>query len=180
MDRIKVHDKHFRPFIKHDTIQEKIKNLAQKINIEYNNNPELPLFVSVLNGSFMFTSDLIKHINFPCELTFIKISSYSGTSSTGEIKQVLGLGIPVKGRRVIVIEDIVDTGNTIVALHKMLKEEGASDIKICTLLFKPEAYDKSLAVDFAAIEIPNDFVVGYGLDYNELGRQYKDIYTLDI
>jgi len=179
MDRIKVHDKTFRPFIKHDTIQEKIKSLAQKINTEYIDK-ELPLFVSVLNGSFMFTSDLIKHINFPCELTFIKLSSYSGTSSTGEIKQVLGIGIPVKGRNVIVVEDIVDTGNTIVALHNMIKKDGASDIKICTLLFKPEAYNKSLTIDFAAIEIPNDFVVGYGLDYNELGRQYKDIYTLDL
>ena len=179
MDRIKVHDKHFRPFIKHDIIQEKIRDLAQKINAEYRDK-ELPLFISVLNGSFMFTSDLIKHIDFPCELTFIKISSYSGTSSTGKIKEVLGLGIPVKGRNVIVIEDIVDTGNTIVALHKMLEEEGASDIKICTLLLKPEAYDKNLAIDFAAIEIPNDFVVGYGLDYNELGRQYKNIYTLDV
>ena len=179
MDKIKVHDKTFRPFITHDKIQESIRNLAEKINAEYRGK-ELPLFVSVLNGSFMFTSDLMKHIDFSCEITFVKVSSYSGTSSTGSIKQVLGLGIPVKGRNVIIVEDIVDTGNTIVDLHKMLSNEGASDIKICTLLLKPEAYTKDLTINFVAMEIPNDFVVGYGLDYNELGRQYKDIYTLDI
>jgi len=179
MDRIKVHDKYFRPFIEHDKIQENIRGLAQQINSEYKDK-DLPLFVSVLNGSFMFMSDLAKHIDFPCELTFVKVSSYSGTTSTGSIKQVLGLGIPVKGRNVIVVEDIVDTGNTIVDLHRMLTNEGAADVKICTLLLKPEAYTKSLPIDFAAFEIPNDFVVGYGLDYNELGRQYKDIYTLDI
>ena len=179
MDKIKVHDKTFRPFITHDKIQESIRNLAEKISAEYRGK-ELPLFVSVLNGSFMFTSDLMKHIDFPCEITFVKVSSYSGTSSTGSIKQILGLGIPVKGRNIIIVEDIVDTGNTIVDLHKMLSNEGASDIKICTLLLKPEAYTKSLTIDFVAMRIPNDFVVGYGLDYNELGRQYKDIYTLDI
>ena len=179
MDKIKVHDKSFRPFITHDKIQESIRNLATKINSEYRGK-EMPLFISVLNGSFMFASDLMKNIDFPCEITFVKVSSYSGTSSTGCVKQVLGLGIPVKNRNVIIVEDIVDTGNTIVDLHKMLTDEGASDVKVCTLLFKPEAYTKSLPINFVAIEIPNDFVVGYGLDYNELGRQYKDIYTLDI
>lgn len=127
----------------------------------------------------MFTADLMKYLEIQCELSFIKLSSYEGTGSTGEVKQILGLKQNIKGRSVVVIEDIVDTGVTIETLHAMLLEAGAKDIKICTLLLKPEAYKKSINIDYAAIKIPNDFIVGYGLDYNELGRQYKDIYVLD-
>lgn len=178
MERIKLHDKHFRLFISNKKIVDAIGDVAAVLNREYGER-EAPLFLSVLNGSFMFAADLLKKIDFPCEISFIKLSSYSGTETTGQIKEILGLSTDVSGREVIVIEDIVDTGNTIVDLHTILRERGASSIKFCTLLLKPDAYKKELKIDYVAMAIPNDFIVGYGLDYNELGRQYKDIYVLD-
>lgn len=178
MERIKLHDKEFRIFISHEKIQQGIAGVALKLNEQYKGK-EAPLFLSVLNGAFMFTSDLMKHIDFTCEVSFIKLSSYEGTGSTGTVSEILGLNTSVEGREVIVLEDIVDTGNTVVELHDMLKSRGASVVKICTLLLKPEAYKKSLPIDYVALSIPNDFIVGYGLDYNQLGRQYKDIYVLD-
>jgi len=178
MDHIKLHDKKFRIFIPNEKIQESIAEVARELNDNYKDKPS-PLFLSVLNGSFMFTADLLKNIDFQCEISFIKLSSYSGTATTGEIRQVLGLTSSVTGREIIILEDIVDTGNTIVELYDILKQKGASTIKVCTLLLKPDAYKKELPIDYAALRIPNDFIVGYGLDYNELGRQYKDIYILD-
>ncbi len=178
MDRIKLHDKEFRVFIPFREIEEAIKKVASQLNEHYSKKKP-PLFLSVLNGSFMFTAELLKNIDFQCEISFIKLSSYSGTSSSGEIKELIGLNSDVKGREIIILEDIVDTGNTICDLTDLLKQKGASKIKICTLLLKPEAYHKDIPIDYAAIEIPNDFIVGYGLDYDELGRQYKDIYVLD-
>ena len=165
MERIKLHDKHFRLFITNEKILEAISEVAGVLNNEYRER-EAPLFLSVLNGSFMFAADLLKKIEFPCEISFIKLSSYSGTETTGQIKEMLGLATSVKGREVIVIEDIVDTGNTIVDLHTILKEKGASAIKFCTLLLKPDAYKKDMKIDYSAMSIPNDFIVGYGLDYN--------------
>lgn len=178
MERIRLHDKTFKICIPHDEILKSIKVVADQINKDYQ-NVETPLMVSVLNGSFMFTSDLLKCLEIQCELSFIKLSSYEGTGSTGEVKKMIGLSQNIKGRSVVVIEDIVDTGVTIECLYATLKEAGAADIKICTLLLKPEAYKKPIPIDYAAIKIPNDFIVGYGLDYDELGRQYKDIYVLD-
>lgn len=178
MDHIKLHDKKFRIFIPNEKIEKSIAEVAQELNENYKDK-EKPLFLSVLNGSFMFTADLLKSIDFQCEIAFIKLSSYSGTSTTGEVKEILGLSSSVEGREVIIIEDIVDTGNTIVELHNILKNRGASSIKICTLLLKPDAYKKDLPIDYVALTIPNEFIVGYGLDYDQLGRQYKDIYTLD-
>ncbi|PKP37156.1 MAG: hypoxanthine phosphoribosyltransferase [Bacteroidetes bacterium HGW-Bacteroidetes-14] len=178
MERIHLHDKTFRICIPHSDIQKSIEVLAAKMNKDFEGK-EKPLFVSVLNGSFMFTSDLLKNLTFQCELSFIKVSSYAGTSSTGEIKEIMGLTSEVKGRSVIIVEDIVDTGATIVELHKMLTDKGAAEVNVCTLLLKPEAYKKDVNIKYVAMEIPNDFIVGYGLDYDELGRQYKDIYVLD-
>ncbi|MDD2490887.1 MAG: hypoxanthine phosphoribosyltransferase [Bacteroidales bacterium] len=178
MERITLHDKTFRIFIPHNEIQKSIEELAKKMNQDFNAS-EVPLFLSVLNGSFMFTSDLLKHLNFQCELSFIKVSSYSGVESTGELKHILGLSADINGRTVVLVEDIVDTGATIVELYKMLTEAGAARVVICTLLLKPDAYKKDIPVEYVAMKIPNDFIVGYGLDYDELGRQYKDIYVLD-
>lgn len=127
----------------------------------------------------MFTAELMKRLDFNCELVSMKLSSYEGTSSTGKIRQVMGMTGDIKGKRVIVVEDIVDTGNTIVDLKKIVAERGASDCKICTMLLKPEVYHKDVKLDYVGMEIPNKFIVGFGLDYNELGRNFKDIYIID-
>lgn len=178
MERIKLHDKQFRIFIQHETILNSIREVADKLNRDYAGK-EPPLFVSVLNGAFMFTADLLKCIDFSCEISFIKLSSYCGTESSGEVREVMGLTSEISGRDVIVIEDIVDTGGTVEELYALLLKKGASNIKICTLLLKPDAYKKEIPLDYVAMEIPNDFIVGYGLDYDELGRNLKDIYVLD-
>jgi hypoxanthine phosphoribosyltransferase len=127
----------------------------------------------------MFTADLVRKMGTKLDVVFIKLASYEGTESTGKVKQIMGLTSSVKGKTVVIVEDIVETGNTIEEMYNILKKEGAADIKVCTLLFKPQAYKKDIAIDYAALQIPNDFIVGYGLDYNQLGRQYKDIYVLD-
>jgi hypoxanthine phosphoribosyltransferase len=178
MNRIKLHDKWFKLYKSAEELDTAIQKVADKLNTDLKDVKE-PIFLSVLNGSFMFTSDLMKKLDVVADLMFIKLSSYCGTTSTGEVKQIMGLNKSVEGRTVIVVEDIVETGNTIVELHKILKEAGASDVKICTLLLKPNAYKKDINIDYAALSIPDDFIVGYGLDYNDLGRQYKDLYVID-
>ena len=127
----------------------------------------------------MFMGELMKRLDFDLKTISIKLTSYEGTSTTGHVKQAMGLTADITGRRVIVVEDIVDSGNTIVELKEILKEKGASESYICSLLLKPEAYKKDVKIDYVAMEIPNDFIVGFGLDYDELGRNYKDIYILD-
>ena len=178
MHKITLHGKRFRVCTAAAQIEEAVSAVAEKINRDLK-DVDTPIFLSVLNGSFMFTADLMRKIEVECDVVFIKLASYSGTSSTGEVKQIMGLNTDVKGRTVIIVEDIVETGNTIEELYRILKEAGAADIKVCTLLLKPEAYRTEIKIDYAALQIPNDFIVGYGLDYNQLGRQYKDIYVLD-
>ena len=159
-------------------IDEAVAKVAEKINTDLK-DVDVPIFLSILNGSFMFTADLMRKIEVKSDVVFVKLASYQGTESTGEVKQIVGLTKGVEGKTVVVVEDIVETGNTIEEIHKILKDAGAADIKICTLLYKPDAYKKDIPIDYAALQIPNDFIVGYGLDYNQLGRQYKDIYVLD-
>ncbi len=178
MEKIKLHDKSFKIYIPNAKIEAAIDAVAQKLNSDYKDK-DCPIFLSVLNGSFMFTASLMQRINFLSEISFVKLASYSGTSSTGETKQLIGLSNSLKGRNVIIIEDIVDTGNTIVALDKIVKDLGAENIRICTLCFKPGAYNKDIPIDYYAMEIRNEFIVGYGLDYDQLGRQYKDIYIAE-
>ncbi len=178
MERIKLHDKYFKPFIPYEKIENAITVLAERMNADFN-GVDTPIFLSVLNGSFMFTASLMKKINFNAEVSFIKLSSYSGTCSGGEVKQILGLNGCIKGRNVVIVEDIVDSGVTICELHKLLTEAEASSIKVCTLFLKPAAYQKDIKIDYAAMEIGNEFIVGFGLDYDQLGRQYKDIYIID-
>ena len=178
MDKISLHDKRFKVCTTAAQIDEAVAAVAEKINADLK-DVDTPIFLSVLNGSFMFTADLMRKVDVKSDVVFIKLASYSGTSSTGKVKQIMGLTTSVKGRTVIIVEDIVETGNTIEEMYRILKEAGAADIKICTLLLKPEAYKKDIKIDYAALQIPNDFIVGYGLDYNQLGRQYKDIYVLD-
>ena len=177
MQSVTLKDKTFVPYITSDKILESVKLLAQKINSELVNDK--PLFLVVLNGSFMFAADLMKKVNIECEISFVKVASYEGTSSTGKIKKLIGLNEDLKGRTVVVIEDIVDTGNTIENVWEQLKALGVADVKIATLLFKPNAYTKTVPIEYAAIVIPNDFIVGYGLDYKGLGRNLEDIYVLD-
>ena len=178
MDTIEIHDKKFRVCTTAAQIDEAVSRVAQQINEDLKDT-DTPIFLSVLNGSFMFTADLMRKITVKSDVVFIKLSSYEGTSSSGNVKQIMGLTKSVEGRTVVVVEDIVETGNTIEEMYKILKDAGAADIKICTLLLKPGVYRKDIKIDYAALRIPNDFIVGYGLDYNQLGRQYKDIYVLD-
>ncbi|MCK5171178.1 MAG: hypoxanthine phosphoribosyltransferase, partial [Bacteroidales bacterium] len=138
----------------------------------------VPLFISILNGSFMFTADLFKHIDFTCEVTFLKLTSYRGTSSTGSVRQLIGVNESIAERDVIILEDIVDTGITIEQILGQLKSFEPASVKVASLLFKPEAYQKDFGIDYIGMEIPNDFIVGYGLDYDRLGRNFPDIYTL--
>lgn len=179
MERITLFDKTFRQFISNGEIEKAIDKVAEKINADYSGFTEPPVLLCILNGSIMFTAELMKRLNFDCELISMKLSSYDGTQSTGNVREVMGMTGSVKGKRVIVVEDIVDTGNTIVDLNRIVKEKGATDCKICTMLLKPEVYKKAVKLDYVAMEIPNRFIVGFGLDYNELGRNYKDIYILD-
>lgn len=179
MNKIKLHDKTFKTFIPYDNISAAIDEVSERINHDFENADDIPILLCVLNGSIMFMAELMKRLKFNCQTVSIKLTSYEGTSTTGKVKQALGLTSDVKGRRVIIVEDIVDSGNTIVELKRILKEAGAVRSYVCTMLLKPDAYKQDLPLDYVAMEIPNDFIVGFGLDYNELGRNYKDIYVLD-
>ena len=178
--KIKLHDKYFKPFISNSEMEEAIDRLADRINADFKDSDDVPVFLCVLNGAIMFTAEMMKRLNFKAELVSIKLSSYQGTASTGTVLIPIGLTAPVTDRRVIIFEDIVDTGNTIVALKEMLLDkEGAAEVRICTLLLKPEVYDKPVKLDYVGMEIPNAFIVGFGLDYNELGRNIRDIYVIE-
>ena len=179
MDKITLHDKTFRKLIPYSNISAAIDEVSEKINKDFEGCEDIPILLCVLNGSIMFTAELMKRLTFNCQVVSTKLTSYEGTNTTGRVKQAMGLTADITGRRVIIIEDIVDTGNTIVELKNILKDKGASESYVCTLLLKPEAYDKDVKIDYAAMEIPNDFIVGFGLDYDELGRNLKDIYVLD-
>ncbi|MFA6676269.1 MAG: hypoxanthine phosphoribosyltransferase [Bacteroidales bacterium] len=178
MDKIKLYDKTFKIYLKNEKIEARIKEVANQINQDYTDK-DCPIFLGVLNGSFMFAASLIKNINILSEILFVKLASYEGTQSTGTVKQLIGINEDLTGRKIIIVEDIVDTGGTIEKLDQILKEKGASEVKVCTLFYKPASYSKNIPIDYRAFEIPNDFIVGFGLDYDHLGRQYKDIYIID-
>jgi hypoxanthine phosphoribosyltransferase len=176
MSTIQVLDKTFEPYLKEAAIQEKITELALQLNKDYAG--KRPLFLSVLNGSFLFTADLFKQITIEAEVSFIKLASYKGTSSTGNVITAIGLDINVKDRHIIILEDIIDTGKTLHHYLPQLESMQPASIKIAVLLDKKEALQYPVKVDYACFEIPNKFVVGYGLDYDGLGRNSKDIYQL--
>jgi hypoxanthine phosphoribosyltransferase len=177
MDIITVKDKSFKPFVSEENLQDSVKKIATKINEDYQGST--PIFLGVLNGSFMFFGDLLKSIELNCTVSFVKMVSYDGTSSTGEVNELIGLNENVEGRDIIIVEDIVDTGNTLEKLHQILSNKKAKSIKIATLLYKPEAYKKAHSIDYIGMEIPNAFVLGYGLDYDGLGRNLRSIYVLN-
>jgi hypoxanthine phosphoribosyltransferase len=180
MEKVTLFDKTFKKSISYEKISAAIDKVADQLNADFNGCQDIPILLCVLNGSIMFTAELMKRLTFNCQIVSTKLTSYSGTSTTGNVRQAMGLTADVTGRRVIVIEDIVDSGNTIVELKRILEEKGVSESRICTLLLKPDAYKKDVKLDYVAMEIPNDFIVGFGLDYDELGRNLKDIYSLDV
>lgn len=173
---VSVHDKTFELFISDEQIQSKIAELGKSLSEDY--GALKPLFVGVLNGSFMFASDLMKNISIPAEITFIKVSSYSGMESQGKTKELIGLNESIEGREVIVVEDIVDTGITMEGIVNELKQMGAKSVEVASLLVKPDCLQRDVTVKYTGFEIPEKFVVGYGLDYDGLGRNLKDIYQL--
>ncbi len=176
MDVVQILDKKFALTTSEETVQNAVKRIAEVINKDMRDKN--PLFVCVLNGAFMFAADLMKTIDFPCQISFVKLASYEGLYSTEKIKEVIGLNESVVDRHVVVVEDIVDTGFTMEKILLSLSAKGAKSIKTATLLLKPDALQKNLQIDYVAMEIPNDFIVGYGLDYNGYGRNLKGIYTV--
>ncbi len=176
MSTIQVLDKTFEPYLKEEAIQEKITALATALNKDYAG--KRPLFLSVLNGSFLFTADLFKQISIEAEVSFIKLASYKGTSSTGNVITAIGLDMNVKDRHIIILEDIIDTGKTLHHYLPQLESMQPASVKIAVLLNKKEALQYPVQVDYSCFDIPNKFVVGYGLDYDGLGRNSKDIYQL--
>ncbi len=177
MEKIKIHGKNFSVLIKSEEINKAIKRLASEIKSDYTEG--MPLFIGVLNGAFMFASDLLREINMNCRVSFIKLSSYSGGSTTGEVTELLGLNEEIAGKDVIVLEDIVETGTTLEKLIERLKAKQPKSLKVATMLFKPEAFKKKVHIDYIGFKIPNNFIIGYGLDYGELGRNYKDLYSME-
>lgn len=176
MDTIQIKDKRFKTFIPEADILKEVARVANEINHDLGG--ENPLFLSVLNGSFMFTADLMKHLTIPCEISFVKLASYAGTASTGKVKELVGLNEDISGRTVVIVEDIVDTGLTMQRLLETLKARNPKEIRIATLLVKPDKLQVDLDINYVAMNIPNDFIVGYGLDYDGFGRNYRDIYTV--
>ena len=176
METIRIKDKQFKTFITEEQILKEVARVGEEINRDLADAN--PLFVSVLNGSFMFTADLMKHVSVPCEISFVKLASYAGTSSTGKVKELVGLNDDITGRTIVIVEDIIDTGLTMERLIETLKARNPKEIRIATLLVKPDKLKVDLDISYIAMSIPNDFIVGYGLDYDGLGRNYRDIYTV--
>ena len=176
MSRVKIKDKTFETSIPEAEILKRIQAVADRINKDMEG--KTPIFLAVLNGSFMFAADLMKMVTIPCEISFVKLASYEGTSSTGKSKKMIGINTDLTGRNVIIVEDIVESGLTMQNMLDQLKEHNPASVSICTLLLKPEKLTVDLDIDYTVMEIPNDFSVGYGLDYDQQGRNLRDIYTL--
>ena len=173
---IRLLDKTFTPYLSADSILSRVDEIASQLRQDYKN--EKVLFVGVLNGAFMFASDLMKSINFDLEISFVKVASYEGTASTGIVKDLIGLNNSLEGKHVVIIEDIVDTGRTADRIFEYLKEKNPMSIEMCTLLYKSDAFEGIEEPKYVGFKIPNKFVVGYGLDYDEAGRNLNEIYQL--
>lgn len=176
MDIVKIKDKTFKISIPEAEILKHVKEVADRINRDMADKN--PLFLAVLNGSFMFAADLMKLITIPCEISFVKLASYQGVISTGSVREVIGINENLSGRTVVIVEDIVDTGLTMKRMIESIGTRNPASVHICTLLLKPEKLQEELDVEYVAMKIPNDFIVGYGLDYDQLGRNLRDIYTV--
>lgn len=176
MKTIKVKDKTFAISMPHAEIVEIIKNVADRLNKDM--SEKNPIFLGILNGVFMYAAELMKHITFPCEISFVKLASYQGTSSSNQVTELIGLSEKLKGRNIIIIEDIIDTGVTMQYLLKKLNDFGVADVKIAAFLFKPGAFKGDYKIDYIGKSIPNDFIIGFGFDYDGYGRNSADIYSL--
>lgn len=176
MERIRLKDKEFELFIPEQELLKAISGMAEHIKTDVKDKN--PLFVCVLKGAFMFTAELMRQLDVPYEITFAYYSSYHGLSTTGTVKEILPIQSEIKGRTIILLEDIIDTGLTMQYVMAKLKEEGAADVRLATLLFKPDSLKCNLIPDYVGLQIPPDFVIGFGMDYDDLGRAYKDIYKL--
>ena len=176
METIKIKDKTFKTFIPESEIQKRVAAVAERIN--HDMAGKNPLMLAVLNGSFIFAADLMRYLTIPCEISFVKLASYQGTTSTGKIKEVIGINESLEGRDVVIVEDIVDTGATMKRMLETLGTRNPKSLHICTLLLKPGKLQVPLDIEYAAMEIPNDFIVGYGLDYDQHEPTTRDIYTV--
>ena len=176
MSIVKIKDKTFETSITEEQIQQRVKEVAQQISKDMEG--KVPLLIGVLNGSFMFVADLMREITIPCEISFVKLASYEGILSTGKVTEVMGLNEDIRDRTVIIVEDIVDTGRTMRQMRSSLRVRHPKSVDICTLFLKPDKLEEPLDIKYAAFTIPNDFIVGYGLDYDQLGRGLKEVYTL--
>ena len=176
MGNVKIKDKIFRPSIPESEIKARVKALAQQISKDMEG--KTPLFLGVLNGSFIFAADLMREMTIPCEISFVKLASYQGTTSTGKVKEVIGINENLSGRTVVIVEDIVESGQTMKQMIESLGTRNPESVHICTLFFKPEKLKEDLKIDYVAFRIPDDFILGYGLDYDGMGRELKDVYTI--
>lgn len=176
MESITIHDRKFRLYIPSEKIEKAVERLAAKLNHDLMKKEVV--FLAVLNGAFMFAADLYKHIQFSSRISFVKLASYQGVESTGQVNQLIGIQEVLKDKCVVVLEDIIDSGNTLEELIRVLKEYHPAEIKVASLLFKPDAFEYTRKIEYVGFKIPNDFVVGYGLDYDGFGRNLKDIYTV--
>ena len=177
-ERVTLNDKTFEVMIPAEEIDKAVTAVAERLNVDYASTNKAPIFVGVLSGSYMFLADLVRKTTFNNEITFVKISSYEGTESTGTVKQKLGIDFDIEGRDIIIVEDIVETGHSINHMINYIKSLNPHSVEVCTLFFKPEKYLYELPIKYCAMEIGNEFIVGYGLDYDQLGRNLKDIYVL--
>ncbi len=176
--RVTLNDKTFEVMIPAEEIDKAVAKVAEQLNKDYATSEKAPIFVGVLNGSYMFLADLVRKTTFNNEVTFVRISSYEGTQSTGSITQKSGIDFDIEGRDIIIVEDIVETGHSINHMLQYIKSLNPNSVEVCTLFFKPEKYLYDLPIKYCAMEIGNEFIVGYGLDYDQLGRNLKDIYVL--
>jgi len=174
---IKLYDKTFQLFLRSEFIQQTVKKMADRITLDLKD--QNPVFISVLNGAFIFTADLMRHLHFNCHVSFVKLSTYRNDSSTGTYKELIGLNEDITGRTVVITEDIIDTGATITFILEKIKKNNPAEIRTAALFLKPEACRTDIHADYIGLEVPNDFIVGYGLDYNGLGRNFKDVYKIE-
>lgn len=174
--RVRLHEHEFEQFISENEVNAAVARVAEELNAQYAG--QRPLFVGVLNGAFFFATELLKRLTIECEITFVKVASYHGTSSSGKVTDLIGFNERIEGRHIVILEDIVDTGSTIVHILDLLRDRHPASVRIATLLFKPDAYKQQVPIDHVAIRIPNAFVVGSGLDHNGLGRNLTGIYRI--